>query len=582
MTSIVAEAFAACGADRAYGKVETSNRPDLSQFQCNGALPAAKQAKQNPRQLAQQVVDALARPEVFREVALAGPGFINLTLTDAFLAAHLQQMAHDARLGCEPAAAPCKILVDYGGANIAKPLHVGHLRAAIIGESLKRLARFLGHDVLGDIHLGDWGLQMGMIIFEMQRRQSDLPYFDAAFTGPYPAEPPMTTAELEEIYPAVSARAKQDPAVMEACQRATYDLQQGRPGYRALWRHIYDVSVTDLKGDYARLNIAFDLWLGESNTQDRIPGLIQRLQAGGWARTSQGALIVDIAQPADKKELPPLMLLKSDGAVLYGTTDLATIDQRVQDYHPDLILYVVDKRQSDHFVQVFRGAHKTGVAPAALQLEHIGFGTMNGKDGKPFKTREGGVMRLKDLIRMITDKAAERMAAAELARDYADAEKSEIARIIGVATLKFADLLNHPTKDYIFDLDRFVSFDGCTGPYLLYTAVRIKSILRKAAERGVAPGAILPPASAVEREVFLKLAELPTLLSFAFESRAPNYLCDYAYTLAALFTRFYHDHHILREPDAARQASWLELARFLLAVLELVLDLLGIAVPERM
>jgi len=582
LTSILADAFAASGFDRAYGKVEISNRSDLGQFQCNGALPAAKQSKLNPRQIAQQVIDALVHPEVFREVSLAGPGFINLTLTDEFLAAHLQQMGREARLGCDKLSVPRKVVVDYGGANIAKPLHVGHLRAAIIGESLKRLARFLGHAVIGDIHLGDWGLQMGMIISEMERRQPDLPYFDAVYTGPYPMEPPITIADLEEIYPTVSERAKKDPAVMKASQQATYDLQQGRSGYRALWQDIHDVSVADLKVDYARLNIEFDLWLGESDTQDRIPALIQRLKAGGWAYESEGALIVDVAQPDDQKELPPLMLVKSDGAVLYGTTDLATIAQRVQDYNPDLILYVVDKRQSDHFCQVFRGAYKTGIAPAALQLEHIGFGTMNGKDGKPFKTREGGVMRLKDLIRMITEKASERMAAAELARDYADAEKVEIARIVGVATLKFADLMNHPTKDYVFDLDRFVSFDGCTGPYLLYTAVRIKSILRKAAERGIASGAILPPASAVEREVFLKLAELPSLLSFAFDSRAPNYLCDYAYTLASLFTRFYHDHHILREPDAALRASWLELARLLLAVLELVLDLLGMEVPERM
>lgn len=582
LTSIVSDAFIAAGLDRAYGEVVVSSRPDLGQFQCNGALPAAQQQKANPRQIAQQVVDILAVSPVFREVSIAGPGFINLVLTDEFLATHVQQMAAAAQLGYEPAAEPQKVIIDYGGANIAKPLHVGHLRAAIIGESLKRLARFLGHDVLGDIHLGDWGLQMGMVISELERRWPDLPYFDPAYQGEYPAESPVTIADLDEIYPAVSSRAKEDAAVMEAAKRATVLLQEGHPGYRALWQHIHDVSVADLKTDYDRLNIEFDLWLGESDTQARIPALIERLRAEGLAYQSQGALVVDVAEPGDKKELPPLMLVKSDGAVLYDTTDLATIEQRVQDYAPDLILYVVDKRQGDHFVQVFRAAYKTGIAPASLKLEHIPFGTMNGPDGRPFKTRAGGVMKLKELIQMITDKARERMQAAEIGREFSEAEQAEIARLVGIATLKFADLMNHPARDYVFDLDRFAAFEGRTGPYLLYTAVRINSILRKAAERGLAAGRILPPAGDAERDVLLKIAELPDVLVLAFEKRAPNYLCDYAYTLAALFTRFYHEHHILREENPAQQASWLGLASLSLTTLTLVLDLLGIEIPQRM
>ncbi|MDY0095467.1 MAG: arginine--tRNA ligase [Candidatus Vecturithrix sp.] len=582
LTDIVADAFATQGFERKYGIVETSNRTDLGQFQCNGALAAAKQYNMSPRQLAQQVVDCLQQNSIFSAISLAGPGFINLTVTDEFLARHLQQMKADRRLGAEEAVPALKIIVDYGGANIAKPLHVGHLRAAIIGESLKRLARFLGHDVLGDVHLGDWGLQMGMIISELARRHPELSYFDPAYSGDYPQDAPFTIADLEEIYPTVSARAKNDPAIMEAARQATYELQQGHRGYRALWQHIFNVSVADLKADYHALNIDFDLWYGESHTQDRLPGLIERLQREGWAYESKGALVVDVTQPEDTKNLPPLMLVKSDGAVLYGTTDLATIEQRVEDYHSDLMLYVVDKRQSDHFRQVFRGAHKTGIAPESLQMIHLGFGTMNGKDGKPFKTRAGGVMKLKDLIQMITDKALERMTAADIAKEYEENERQEIARIIGVATLKFADLMNHYTTDYIFDLDRFASFDGRTGPYLLYTAVRIKSILRKAAEQGLQPGNILPPVSQVERDVFLKLADFPNALDLAFENYAPNYLCDYAYTLASLFTTFYHEHHILRETNPDRQASWLGLAQISLAILEQVLDLLGIEVPERM
>jgi arginyl-tRNA synthetase len=524
----------------------------------------------------------LAVNTIFQSLTVAGPGFINLSVTGGYLAAYMAEMAADERFGCGLTPQPRKVIVDYGGANIAKPLHVGHLRAAIIGESLKRMARFLGHEVLGDVHLGDWGLQMGMLISETARRQPGLPYFDPGYSGPYPEVSPVTIDDLEEMYPVANQRAQQDPAAMEAARQATFELQQGRPGYRALWQHFMAVSIADLKSDYNRLNIQFDLWLGESDTQDHIPALLKRLLDEGYAYESQGALVVDVADAADEHQLPPLMLVKSDGAVLYSTTDLATIDQRVQELGAEEILYVVDNRQSDHFRQVFRAAYKTGIAPAPVVLEHAGFGTMNGRDGKPFKTRAGGVMKLKDLIEMITGKAQERMQEANIAADYPAWEKFEIARMVGVAALKYGDLMNHRTKNYIFDLERFSSFEGKTGPYLLYTAVRCKSILRNAAEQQVQPDKILAPASEVEAEVMLKLGEWQDSLALTYSDRAPNHLCDYVYNLAAAFNRFYHKHHVLHETDAAQQASWLALVVLVGAVLEQILDLLGIEVPERM
>ncbi|MCX6047736.1 MAG: arginine--tRNA ligase [Chloroflexi bacterium] len=582
LTVIVADTFASCGYDRKYGTVQTSDRPDLSQFQCNGALAAARQYSTNPRQIAQAVVDKLSALDLFQGVTIAGAGFINLTLRDEYLVQHIRTLAADERHNCTPVAQPRKVIVDYGGANIAKPMHVGHMRAAIIGESLKRLTRFLGHAVLGDVHLGDWGLPMGMVISELKLRHPDWPYFDPNHQGPYPAASPVTIADLEELYPAASQRTREDPAALEAARQATFALQNGQPGYFALWRHFMDVSLVELKRDYADLNVEFDLWLGESDTRDRIMPLIERLQREGYAHESQGALIVDVTQPEDAKEMPPLLLIKTDGAVLYGTTDLATIEQRVQELSAELILYVVDKRQSNHFQQVFRAAHKTGVAPATIGLEHIAFGTMNGKDGKPFKTRTGGVMRLRSLIDMVIEKAQERLTEVEAAKNYDAAEKAEIAHLVGMATLKYADLMNHRAIDYVFDLDRFSAFEGRTGPYLLYTMARSKSILRKASELGYLFGPINAPADEGARALLLKLAELPDVLDLAFAERAPNHLCEYAYTLATTFNRFYHDHHILSEPDQVQQASWLALAKATVSELELVLNLLGIQTPERM
>lgn len=586
LATTVSDAFEAAGFDRSHGAVSASNRPDLGQFQCAGALAAAKAAGANPRDIATTVAGRLEDDAMIVSATVAGPGFINIVLDDDFLAGRVGEVSErlpDAAADSTADGGGQTIVIDYGGANIAKPLHVGHLRAAIIGEALKRLGRALGHTVIGDVHLGDWGLQMGMVISEIARRQPGLPYFDERHEGAYPADSPVGAADLEEVYPAAAARCRENEADLAEAREITRKLQEGHRGYRALWQHIHDVSVADLREDYRKLDIDFDLWLGESDTASRIPALVARLSSAGHAVRSEGALVMFVNEPEDRKELPPLILEKSDGAALYGTTDLATIEQRMEEIEPDLILYVVDKRQSDHFVQVFRAARLAGIAPAdTVALEHLGFGTMNGPDRRPFKTREGGVMKLKDLIAMLEAKALERMSEVEVARAYDEQERREIARMVGVAALKFGDLANQPATDYILDLDRFASFEGKTGPYLLYAAVRIKSILRKAAERGLGAGSLLPAQSDAERSVMLTLAQLPDRLARAFDQRAPNQLCDYAYELASQFSAFYRDHHILNETDAARRASWLGLADATLRALELVVHTLGFEIPERM
>ncbi|HEX2832548.1 MAG TPA: arginine--tRNA ligase [Thermoanaerobaculia bacterium] len=576
LTRIVGDAFAASGADPALGRVVVSNRPDLCDVQSNGAFAAAKALQKAPPEFANEVAERLRGNAAFRDVSVAG-AYLNMTLSDALL---MEESGE--RLEAIRAESPLKIIIDYGGANVAKPLHVGHLRSAIIGESLKRICRSLGHEVIGDVHLGDWGLQMGMILHELSLRQPGLPYFAPGATGPFPEEAPVTLDELDELYPSASAKSKSDPEFLAASRQATALLQQGHPGYRALWQNIVNLSVSDLRVDYGTLDVFFDLWYGESTVNDLLAPMVQKIIDDGFAYESNGALVVDVAEASDKSEIPPLILQKSDGAVLYSTTDLATIVLRVKETNPDLILYVIDKRQSLHLVQVYRAAWKTGIAPRTLQMEHIGFGTMNGTDGKPFKTRAGGTMKLKDLIQLVTERASARIAEAEVAQDLSESERAEIARMVGIATLKFADLSNTRIKDYVFDVDRFSSFEGRTGPYLLYTAVRAKSILRKAAERGFTAGALIAPRDEVERNVLLSLALLRDRVLAAFASRGPNEIADYAYDLASLFARYYHEHHILREEDEAVRASSLELVQRAVTTLELALDLLGIEVPERM
>ena len=582
LTEIFGDAFVAAGYERQYGEVVASRRSETADFQCNGALPAARVYQQKPRDIASKVIAALPERAMFAEVIPAGPGFINIKLSDQFLAGHIQRMAQDSRLGCPTVDRPRTIILDFGGPNAAKYMHVGHLRSTIIGDSLQRLFRFRGDRLISDIHMGDWGTQMGMLITEIERHYPDLPYFDENYTGPYPAGSPVTMDDLQVMYPAVSARCASDPAAAEAARLATKALHDARPGYRALWQHIRNISDEALQHDFSTLGVSFDLWLGESDVHDLIAPLIARLVAGGYTQESRGALIVPVNEPDDKRELPPLMLLKSDGAVLYGTTDLATIDLRMAEYQPNAILYVVDDRQSLHFAQVFRAAYKTGVVPPETALEHLPFGTMNGPDGKPFKTRAGEVMMLRDLIAMVIDKARARLDEMAVAEEYDEAEREQIARLVGLATLKFADLLNHRAKDYVFDLERFSAFEGRTGPYLLYTAVRVKSIMRRAEAQGITMGEILPPAGAEERELMLKLTELHDILQFAYDARSPNHISDYAYNLAMMFNRFYREYHILSEPDAARQASWLAVSAYTLAQLELTLNLLGIEVPARM
>ncbi|HEY1961899.1 MAG TPA: arginine--tRNA ligase [Rhizomicrobium sp.] len=581
LSALAGEAFAAEGLPPELGAVQASDRPDLAQFQCNGALPAAKATKTNPHAIAEKIVARLKTNSIFSKVDIAGPGFINFDLTDEALAMRMGALAKDERLGAPETGNGKTALIDFGGANVAKPMHVGHLRSSVIGDSLQRLFRANGWQVTSDVHLGDWGLQMGQLISEIGHRGIAPIYFDPDYRGEYPAQSPVTMDDLEEIYPAASAACKNDPARLEEARRATAELQAGRPGYRALWQHFFEVSRVGLEREWGSLGVHFDLWKGEASVEPLITPMIADLKARGLAVESEGALVVPVAEPTDKKEMPPLILVKSDGAVLYGTTDLATIVDRVKSQNPDLILYVVDQRQHAHFEQVFRAARKAGYSGKA-HLEHAGFGTMNGADGKPFKTRAGGVMKLYDLIAMATEEAEKRLSEAGMAIDYPEDERREIARKVGLAALKFADLSNHRISDYIFDLSRFTRFEGKTGPYLQYAAVRMRSILNKADQADFRANTRVVLHTPEERTLILQLLALPNAMSGAEHNRAPNILCDYVFTLAQIFSRFYTAHHILSETDAALRATRLALVALTLAVLTKVVGLLGIEVPERM
>ena len=575
----VVKGFTACGFDEKYAMVTLSNRPDLCQFQCNGAMAAAKEYKKAPIAIANEVVEKLAENAMFSKCEACPPGFINMNLSDEFIAGFVSGMAADTeRFGVEKVATPKKVMIDYGGPNVAKPLHVGHLRSAIIGESIKRTARFMGDEVIGDVHLGDWGLQMGLIITELKLRKPELVYFDENYDGEYPTEPPFTISELEEIYPCASGKSKEDEAYKEAALRATYELQHGRKGYQALLSHILNVSVTDLKRNYEKLDVTFDLWKGESDAQPYIPDMVQKMKDDGFAYISEGALVVDVKEETDTKEVPPCMILKSDGASLYNTTDLATMVWRMKDYNPDSIIYVVDKRQELYFTQVFRCAKKTGIVPADKNLYFVGFGTMNGKDGKPFKTRQGGVMRLEYLLKEVEDKMLEKI---KENGTMSDEDAIKTAQIVGLSAIKYGDLSNQASKDYIFDIDRFTSAEGNTGPYILYTIVRCKSILAKAGVESI-DGSILPAHSDSERGLQLELTKFMAALTSAYEDMAPHKICAYIYDLANAFNRFYHDTKILAEEDEATKASYLKLLMLTRSVLEKSIDLLGFNAPERM
>ena len=574
-------AFEKAGYDASLGKVTVSNRPDLCEYQCNGAMAGAKTYHKAPLMIAEDVVKHLTDSSVFSVAEAVKPGFINLKVRESFISHYLEQMKVSDSLGVEKTEDPKTIIIDYGGPNVAKPLHVGHLRSAIIGESIKRMGRFMGHKVIGDVHLGDWGLQMGLIITQLRDMKPDLPYFDDDFQGEYPKEAPFTIGELEEIYPAASARSKEDEQFRQEALEATHLLQEGKPGYRALWNHIMNVSVTDLKKNYEKLNVTFDLWKKESDAQPYIPDMVEKMKQEGYAYLDQGALVVDVKEESDTKEIPPCMILKSDGASLYTTTDLATIVEREKLFHPDEILYVVDKRQEMHFIQVFRCAKKTGLLPDKTKLSFLGFGTMNGKDGKPFKTREGGVMRLEHLIADINEEMFKKIVENRSVRDK---DAQETAQIVGLAAIKYGDLSNQATKDYVFDIDRFTSFEGNTGPYILYTIVRIKSILNRYVEAGgnLESGEILEASSDSEKALMLALSGFLAMAVNAFEEKAPHKICSYIYELANEFNRFYHETKILSEEDERQKESWIQLLNLAKRVLETSIDLLGFSAPERM
>lgn len=588
ISEVVMAAFAENGFLADYGKVTLSNRPDLCEFQCNGAMAAAKEQKCAPFMIADKIADALKDNPMFARVESVKPGFLNLTLSPEYLADYVNGMRDDAgRFGCERADCPKTILVDYGGPNVAKPLHVGHLRSAIIGESIKRIGRFMGHHVIGDVHLGDWGLQMGLVIVELKERKPALVYFDENYEGDYPKEPPFTLAELEEIYPAASAKSKTDEGYKEAALHATVEMQQGRRGYRAILAHIMAVSVPDLKRNYENLNVSFDLWNGESDASPYIPSMVQKLKDEGYAHMSDGALVVDVAEETDAKEIPPCIILKSDGASLYSTTDLATIVMRMEEYLPDRIIYLADARQGMHFTQVFRCAKKAGLAAPGTELVHIIFGTMNGKDGKPFKTRDGGVMRLETLLGEINAEMLRKIRENRKEReqlDLSDGEAEEIARTVALAALKYGDLSNQAGKDYVFDIDRFTSFEGNTGPYILYTIVRIKSILHKYEEQGrkLPQTALHAPQAAGEKELMLVLSRFNAVMESAYEENAPHRICAFIYEVSNAFNRFYHETKILSEPEAEVRDSYIGLLMLTREVLETCIDVLGFSAPERM
>ena len=581
ITKEMEQAFTAAGYDVKFAKVTVSNRPDLCEYQCNGAMAAAKTYKKAPIMIANDIVANLQDSECFAQVDAVNPGFINLKLKSSFVTAFLNEMAGDDTLGVEKEANPKTILIDYGGPNVAKPLHVGHLRSAIIGESVKRIMRFKGNDVTGDIHLGDWGYQMGLIITELEKRQPELPYFDESFEGEYPKEAPFTIGELEEIYPTASGYAKEHEEYREKALQATYLLQNGHKGYRAIWKHIMNVSVTDLKKNYKNLNVEFDLWKGEADAQKYIPGMVEMLKEKGFAHVDEGALVVDVQEEGDKKEIPPCMILKSDGAALYDTTDLATLVEREELYKPDEVIYVVDKRQELHFVQVFRCAKKCGIVRPETGLKFLGFGTMNGKDGKPFKTREGGVMRLENLIREIDEEMYKKIMDN---RTVEEEEARNTAKTVGLAAIKYGDLSNQASKDYVFDVDRFTSFEGNTGPYILYTIVRIKSILGKYQQDGgiIEDLKLQEATNESEKALMLEIAKFNEMINTVYAEIAPHKICAYIYDVANAFNKFYHETKILAEEDAQKKAGYIALLKLTKDVLETCIDLLGFEAPERM
>lgn len=575
------QAFEDAGYDKNLGKATISNRPDLCEFQCNGAMAGAKQLKTAPLLIAQKVAEILTKNPIFSEVVAVAPGFLNLKLDEGYLKSYLEQMTKEDKFGVKELKQKKTIMIDYGGPNVAKPLHIGHLRSAIIGESIKRIARYQGHQVIGDVHLGDWGQPMGLVISELKLRKPDLIYFDDTYQGEYPQDAPFTITELEDIYPTASKKSKEDPEFKEKAMEATFKLQNGDRGYRALWKHILDVSVTDLKTIYDKLNVEFDLWKGESDVDHKLADMVAYMKENGYARISEGALVVDVKEETDTKEIPPCMILKSDGAALYNTTDLATIMERMEVYQPDTMIYVVDKRQDLYFEQVFRCAKKTKLIGENTTLKFLGFGTMNGKDGKPFKTRDGGVMRLEALLKETNEEMYRKITTN---RAMEEEEAVQTSKIVALAAIKYGDLSNQAAKDYIFDIDRFTSFEGDTGPYLLYTIVRIKSILNKYVEQGgnLDKVSLKEAGSASEKNLMLEISKFNSMIDTAYEETAPHKVCAFLYDMANAFNTFYHDTKILSEEDKDKQAGYIALLLLTKNLLETCIDLLGFSAPDRM
>ena len=577
--------FEQAGYDKKFGFVTVSNRPDLCQYQCNGAMAAAKQYKMAPFQIAEKVVEAVKENDIFEKIEMVKPGFINITVSGKLLVDFGKAMMTEEKFGIPAPEKERTVVIDYGGANVAKPLHVGHLRPAIIGESVKRICRFMGDKVIGDVHLGDWGLQIGLIINEVRHRQPELPYFDADFTGEYPKEAPFTISDLEQIYPHASGYAKEHEDYMQEAQQITAQLQEGHPGYIALWQHILSVSIEDLKKNYDKLDVHFDLWKKESDAQPYIPDMVEKMKADGLAYMSEGALVVDVTEEGDKKELPPCLIVKSNGASLYATTDLATIVEREKLFQPDEIIYLADKRQSLHFTQVFRVAKKAKITRPEVGLVFIGFGTMNGKDGKPFKTRDGGVLRLQALREQINEEVYRKMMEN---RDYEETEARKISETVGLAALKYGDLSNQASKDYIFDIERFASFEGNTGPYILYTIVRIKSLLAKYSQNGGSvtekgeAEKLMTPDSRSEINLYLTLAKFGDMMEAAYNEKAPHKICQFIYELSENFNHFYHENSILANENEEQKASYIQLLILVKNVLEQCIDLLGFQAPEKM
>lgn len=582
LTEEMGKAFAAAGYDAAMGKVGVSARPDLAEYQCNGAMAGARQYHKAPFMIAEDVAAQLQNSDIFKDVAVVKPGFINLNVKESWLRAYLQEMTESVKFGMPLPEKPKTVILDYGGPNVAKPLHVGHLRSAVIGEAVKRIVRYHGDKAIGDIHLGDWGLQMGLVITELKHRYPELPYFDESFEGEYPREAPFTVSDLEEIYPFASGKSKEDEAYHAEALENTHKLQEGNRGYRALWKHIMNVSVADMKRNYENLNVTFDLWNGESTVNDLIGPMVEKMKKDGKAYESEGALVVDVAEETDAKEVPPCMILKSDGAALYTTTDLATIQDRRDTYHPDEIIYITDKRQALHFIQVFRAAKKCGLCDEKTELRHIGFGTVNGRDGKPFKTRDGGVMRLETLISDINEEMRKKI---ETNPEITGEEAADTARKVALAAIKYGDLSNQASKDYIFDTEKFTSFEGDTGPYILYTIVRIKSILAKyqaAGGKNPAELKIAEPKSKAEKSLMQDIAGFGAMMEGAYEECAPHRICAYIYQLSNDFNSFYHGTRILAEEDEARKEGWIALLKLTKDILETCIDVLGFSAPERM